>query len=160
MWQDKDEPQDLLPILHKEAIPRDGDARGKARRFSIFGRGVVGWLQRAVLGYAWPQIDRAREAKLRDLESASEERSANAEAKRAEARKLDAEAERMYAEAEQIRLQNLQKKLTISEAFANLEAAMAAIRAKGGNVDLEVIEQSGVILQRNPTADESQADNA
>src|SRR5690606_20214627 len=74
-------------LAERHPVPED-----TPKRWALFKRGLAGMWQR-FWGYSWPQVDRLREAKLREFESGNAEREARA-------RRLDAEAELMYAKAE------------------------------------------------------------
>ena len=137
-WHD-DEEDGLLPVIRKEVVPnheiRTAEQRGSWNRFQ---KGLRSFYDRYVSGYAWDQVDRLREAKLREIESLSEERVAAAAASKAEARKLDAEAEFLYAQGEQTRLTSAERVMNLAEREAALREAIERIELKGGSVSFIV----------------------
>jgi hypothetical protein len=128
---------DLVPVLKKEIVPghevRTVREEGAWNRFR---GGLRSFVDRFIVGYAWGQIDRLREAKVREIESVSEERAASAAMLKAEARRLDAEAEVLYARAEEARLESYEKATNIAAREAELRRAIARIEQMGGSVSI------------------------
>lgn len=136
-WDHEPAADEVAAEIHKRALPRESNP--SPRTWQRFLSGAGNFYRLYIRGWTWEQIDRLREAKLREFETGNLERTANAMQKLAEAKKLDAEAESIFYELEAkqsqrgpgLHKQTPQREPT-EEDWEELKAAIEVIRLKGG----------------------------
>ena len=149
--------EEIIPIIRKTPGPARHNDDADAAAWNRFTRGLRGFWDHYIRGYAWGQVDRLREAKLREIESANDLRYAEAHTRLAEARKLDAEAELAFVQADIARrgaasaMLDLLRDLGVASTseptdddWERLRRTAQVILNAGATIDIAVKEQENV----------------